>query len=206
MYAAFVNRFAQNSSAGLISLRRWACTTQSLPGTTLPAPRVVKTVCSARAGVLFSWDRWHRANFSHPPLHQLQQLLAALVVGEVAPGALDTGPADNTDTARCAAYRDRSCSPAPPGRTRPGPGAPAGSGYPGRWQWSSLCRRGYRCGSPRRAHRGWWQRHARQTRLHRSPPRLFRPSPAEGRPPGRSPRPPAPAGWPRPHTPAKDAA
>lgn len=32
-------------------------------GTTPAAPKVVNTVCKARLGVLFSCERWHRANF-----------------------------------------------------------------------------------------------------------------------------------------------
>ena len=58
--------FTQNSNAGLTSLRRCACTMQSLSGTTPAAPSVLNTVCSAREGVLFSCERWHSANFLHP--------------------------------------------------------------------------------------------------------------------------------------------
>ena len=57
---------SQNSSAGLTSLRRCACTMQSLSGTTPAAPSVLNTVCRASAGVLFSCERWHRAKRLHP--------------------------------------------------------------------------------------------------------------------------------------------
>ena len=84
--------FTQNSNAGLTSLRRCACTMQSLSGTTPAAPSVLNTVCSAREGVLFSCERWHSANFFAPLLNELQQLCSALIVGKMAPGALDPGP------------------------------------------------------------------------------------------------------------------
>ncbi len=42
----------QNSNAGLTSLRRCACTMQSLSGTTPAAPSVLNTVCRASAGCI----------------------------------------------------------------------------------------------------------------------------------------------------------